>query len=252
MASGLNKYLHGSVWSWVPGEHALIISNDEQNIRATEVICLSVTNNQNGASVSIDKDTHIQCNQIHMVEKEALTTYEGNVPAAVLATVKTKLGTLLNMSAEPSNLQSIRDTAAKLVGQLAEIDAGDMPVVVEAPVVSQAPHPLQPVIDLAADASEGNVAPNVVLLEQPKEPLKPRGKPGPKPSGRKTKKTVVKAETSKPKRVMRRYTDEDEAFVLDGNPTTEQIMERFGYTEKRKVHDLKFLLKKRRKNRLGQ
>jgi hypothetical protein len=48
---------------------------------------------------------------------------------------------------------------------------------------------------------------------------------------------------------LRSYTDEDEAFVLDGNPSAEEIMARFGYTDKQRVHALKYSMKKRREKR---
>jgi len=89
-----------------------------------------------------------------------------------------------------------------------------------------------------------NVAP--ALGDKPAKQIKPT----PKPRGRKPKQTAeISPRTGKPKREMRNYTDEDEAFVLDGNPTVEEIMDRFGFTEKRKVHDVKFQLKKRRAKR---
>ena len=156
MANGLNRYLHGSVWGWLPSERALIISNDEHNIQNAEVICLSVSGTQNGASVCVDKETFIQCNQIHMIEKKGLVKFEGAVSAPILAATKVKISALLNMNAEPGNFQPIRDTAVKLIGQLAKIDTEYVSVV---PDTTNELQPLNAVVETKTDTTIENISP---------------------------------------------------------------------------------------------
>jgi hypothetical protein len=96
----------------------------------------------------------------------------------------------------------------------------------------------------------GDDAPKVGASEP--KPTNKQKMPAKKQRGRKSQKSEISERTGKPKREMRSYTDEDETFVLDENHTTEEIMDRFGYTEKRKVADLKFMLKKRREKRQAQ
>ena len=240
MANGLNRYLHGSVWSWIPGEHALIISNDEHNIQNPEVICLSVSKTQNGASVCIDTKNYVQCNQIHMVEKNALTKFEGAVSAPVLAAAKAKIGALLNINAEPGNLQPIRDTAAKLIGQLANIDAEYVPVATESAV---------PVAPQTSQIISDTITENVVLLNQPKNQTP--SKTTPKHRGKKSKQEADKKIVS-PRRKSTSYTKEDEAFVIDENHSADEIMQRFNLTSKKQAYALKKYLKLRRAKQQGK
>lgn len=245
MSISLNKYLHGTLWGWMPGAFALIISSDEHNNRNSEVVCVSVSSAKDD-SISIE---NIQCGQIHTVEKSALADFKGAVPAPVLSAVKAKIRVLFNMGENVENLQGIKEAAAKLTGELAKIEqpsgieyeteAAPTPAVETVPVKTDAvvAEPL-PVNDtLQDDASDP-----VPTINKTKKPVK-------KPRGKKSQKPEISERTGKPKREMRSYTDEDEAYVLDEKHTTEEIMERFGYTEKRKVADLKFMLKKRREKR---
>ena len=257
MPSSLNKFLHGTLWSWIPNELALIISNDEYNSQNPEVNCVSVV----GTPDDLIDIENIRCDQIHTIEKESLSQFMGAIPTPILTAVKAKIQKQFNMS-DDKTLHAIQETAAKLVGQLARMDSEYVPPAANPMVdatASKESHPLNTIVDMAADASIGNVAPNVILLEPPKDNAVPNSKPANpanKPRGKSDKKPKQAAEisqrTGKPKRKMRSYTDEDEAFVLDGNPTTAEIMERFGFTENRKVHDLKFQLKRRRARRESQ
>ena len=118
MSISLNKYLHGTLWGWLPGEFALIISSDEHNNRNLEIVCVSVSRTK-GDSISID---NIQCGQIHTVAKSALADFKGAVPAPVLSAIKSKIRVLFNMGENVENLQSIKESAAKLIGELSKIE----------------------------------------------------------------------------------------------------------------------------------
>lgn len=264
MSSSLNKFLHGTLWKWVPNELALIISNDEYNSRSSDVNCVSVTG-VTGDSISID---NVQCNQVHTVEKAALYEFMGAVPTPILAAVKAKIQRQFNMG-DDKNLHAVQETAAKLIGQLARMDSEYVPpAVVTAAEVHKIPvastpelPPMDTEVDVNTETNISNGSPTTTLQENPPQAKDnatptPDNKPTkqtkstPKPRGKKLKQTAeISQRTGKPKREMRNYTDEDEAFVLDGNPTAEKIMDRYGFTEKRKVHDLKFQLKKRRTKR---
>jgi len=140
MSSSLNKFLHGTLWKWIPNELALIISNDEYNSRSLEVNCVSVTG-VIGDSISID---NVQCNQVHTVEKAALYEFMGAIPASILAAVKAKIQKQFNMG-DDKNLHAVQETAAKLIGQLARMDSEYVPPAVtpmaESPVTLVAPTP---------------------------------------------------------------------------------------------------------------
>jgi mRNA-degrading endonuclease toxin of MazEF toxin-antitoxin module len=231
MAVGLNKFLHGSVWSWIPGERALIISNDEHNTQNAELICLSVSNVQGGASVCIDKSTYIQCNQIHMIDKTALKKFEGAISAQILTSAKAKISTLLNMNMDSGNLQPIRDTAAKLIGQLAGIDSGYAQPVAEFVANDE------PQMNEIATQSAETVADDVSPTQNAKPVRKPKGKKTQQKAEKKTKRT---------RREAINYTQDDEAFVLDGNPSIDEIMQRFNFTEKKQAYAAKNYLRARR------
>jgi len=269
MSSSLNRFLHGTLWKWVSNELALIISNDEYNSQNPVVNCVSVTGVLED-SISID---NIQCNQIHTVKKEVLHEFIGAVPAPILAIVKANLQKQFNIG-DDKNLQAIQETASKLIGQLAQIDSEyvpSTPTVTPAIVASIAPTPepmpsptilpvnmkVDAVTKKGTDTTPSNtISPSKSKVKVPSaikdNKVKPTKKtePSPKSYGKKSlppKKST--ASSSKPKRDMYNYTDEDEMFVLDGNPTTQEVMDRFGFTEKRKVYDIKLMLKKRREKR---
>ena len=223
MSIGLNKYLHGTLWGWVNGELVLIISSDEHNSQSPEVNCISVTGIL-GEKISIN---NFRYSHIQTVKKTQLISFEGAVPGPVLSAVKAKIRALFNLGGNIENLQGIKESAVKLIGELAKIE---QPNLIE----------YEPEGDAPQDATPKPVAVN----KQKKSTKKPRGG--------KSQKSEISKRTGKPKREMRAYTDEDETFVLDEEHTTEEIMERFGYTEKRKAADLKFMLKKRREKRQVQ
>jgi len=239
MANGLNGYLHGSVWSWIPGENALIISNDEHNIQNPELICLTVSGVKGGASVCVDDKNYIQCNQIQMLEKNALSKFEGAVPAPVLTAAKAKISALLNIVIEPGNLQPIRDTAAKLVGQLAQMDAGYASPIAE-PAVADAPS-----VQIADDTDKNDDKPEVILPDNQQPAPKPKKTTNPRVKKNKTK-PITEKETGNSRRESKSYSEEDEAFVLDGNHSTEEIMKRFNFAEKKQAYAAKNYLRARR------
>ena len=264
MANGLNKYLHGTVWSWMPGEDALIISSDEHNSQISEVNCVSITNVSKGASVSIDKDSHIQFSQIHTIQKQELATFKGAVPAPILFAVKARIQGLFNMgtSRDEGNLQCARDTAAKLVGQLARIDSDHMPYVAE-PIVAEplvtSVAVIEPPTDVAeavatsTPVAEPTQAVNPVKNDEPDIPevkavsKKKSDKPSKKSRDKKTQPSAkINDKTGKPKRQIINYTDEDEAFVLDGNPTIDEIIKRFNFKDKKQAYAARTYLKSRR------
>jgi hypothetical protein len=240
MSINLNKYLHGTLWGWMPSEFALIISSDEHNNHNSEIVCVSVSRTK-GDSITIE---NIQCGQIHTIEKSALADSKGAVPVPVLSAVKAKIRVLFNMGENVENLQGIKETAAKLIGELAKIEQPSGVIYeVEAaptPVIIKEAMPTSEIVPEGEAPQDGSSVPS---------PVNKQKKPAKKQRGRKSQKPEISERTGKPKREMRSYTDEDETFVLDENHTTEEIMDRFGYTEKRKVADLKFMLKKRREKR---
>jgi len=245
MSISLNKYLHGTLWGWMPGEFALIISSDEHNNHNSEIVCVSVSRTK-GDSITIE---NIQCGQIHTIEKSALADFKGAVPVPVLSAVKAKIRVLFNMGENVENLQGIKETAAKLIGELTKMEqpsgviyepeTAPTPAVKTAPIIKEAVPP--------SDTLPENKTPQDSATEP--SPVNKQKKPAKKQRGRKSQNSEISKRTGKPKREMRSYTDEDEAYVLDESHSTEEIMDRFGYTEKRKVADLKFMLKKRREKR---
>jgi len=245
MSINLNKYLHGTLWGWMPSEFALIISSDEHNNHNSEIVCVSVSRTK-GDSITIE---NIQCGQIHTIKKSALADFKGAVPTPVLSAVKAKIRILFNMGENVENLQGIKETAAKLIGELAKIEqpsgviyeteASPTPAVKVAPIIKEA-------VPTSETVPEGETPQDGVSVLSPVNKQK---KPAKKQRGSKSQNSEISKRTGKPKREMRSYTDEDETFVLDENHSTEEIMDRFGYTEKRKVADLKFMLKKRREKR---
>jgi len=245
MSISLNKYLHGTLWGWMPGEFALIISSDEHNNRNSEIVCVSVSRTK-GDSISIE---NIQCGQIHTVGKSALIDFKGAVPAPVLSAIKSKIRVLFNMGENVENLQSLKESAAKLIGELSKIEQpSGVEYETEAPLNTEVK--TAPTINEEVSTSE-SLFDSETLHDGASEPAtaKKQKKSAKSQRGRKLQEPEISKRTGKPKREMRSYSDEDEVFVLDEKHTTAEIMERFGYTEKRKVSDLKFMLKKRREKR---
>jgi len=269
MSSSLNRFLHGTLWKWTPNELALIISNDEYNSQNSVVNCVSVTNVSDD-TISID---NIQCYQIHTVKKEALHEFMGAVPSQIIAIVKAKIQKQFNMG-DDKNLLAVQETATKLIGQLTQMDSEYVPSTVTpkiaapiAPTQEPLPSPIPPV-KTKADRITKEVVDNTPINTASPTPNKPKEKdkitsanknskekpamkvePILKSSGKKqNKNTKASPPSGKLIRGIQKYTKEDEAFVLDGNPTTEEIMDRFGFKEKRKVYDLRLALKKQREN----
>jgi len=272
MSTSLNRFLHGTLWKWTPNELALIISNDEYNSQNSAVNCVSVTNVSDD-TISID---NIQCNQIHTIKKEALHEFMGAVPAPIIAIVKAKIQKQFNMG-DDKNLLAIQETATKLIGQLTQMDSEYVPpseTPTIAPPIAPTPEPLPPPVspvNMKVDGvTEGGVdnTPADTVSPAPSKPKekdkvtsanknskeKPAKKAEPSPKSKPiSKKSKQKIETiqasNKPKRELKDYTEEDEAFILDGNPTTDEVMDKFGFKDKRKVYDLRLALKKRREAR---
>jgi len=221
MSNSLNRFLHGALWKWIPNELALIISNDEYNSQSPTVNCVSVTN-ISGDSISID---NVQCNQIHTVEKDALLEFMGAIPTPILTVIKAKIQKQFSMG-DDKTLHAVQETATRLIGQLAKLDIPEPPQ--------------QNIVD------DSDTTPQQKEVAVPPLVIKPT-KPTPKQDKPQNKQKGKQADNSS--RKVRTYTDEDEAFVLDGNHTTEEVMKRFGFKEKRKVYDLKLQPKKRRESR---
>jgi outer membrane biosynthesis protein TonB len=238
MVNGLNRYLHGTVWGWKPGKDALIISGDDNNRCNPEVNCVTITATADD-SVGIDNILHTQ---IYTVSKKELVKFKGAVHATLLAAVKAKIKKQLGMDAGETGLKDIRDTAAKLIGQLKGLDSDEMPAELEpsaAPVVAE-PVPAAEEAPVVEEAKAP--APKPVKVRKPRVKKQ-------KKAVAKKQEVVISPRTGKPKREMKSYTDEDEAFVLDENRSTKEIMEHYGLPEKRRVYDMKFALKKRRDRR---
>jgi hypothetical protein len=200
-------------------------------------------------SVSIDKDNHVQCNQVHTVQKDALTGFKGAVPVSVLAAVKAKIRGQFGMGEDTENLQIVRDTAARLIDQLARIDAEYPPY--EAVLAPKSPVEPTPAF---VDSSASEIVP-AQLAEEEQEiavPVPESNKPVKKKKSKKVQPSVeISKKTGKPKRVMKSYSLEDEVFVLDGDPSIEDIMDRFNFADKKQVYGLRTYLKDRRsKNKL--
>jgi hypothetical protein len=156
------------------------------------------------------------------------------------------------MGENVENLQGIKESAAKLIGELAKIEqpSGVESEAAPTPAVKPAAVIMEEVAAFESTTAEdaADDSPETAPVNKHDVNKKPKAS-GRKPRGKKSQTPEISERTGKPKREMRSYTDEDEAYVLDENHTTEEIMERFGYTEKRKVADLKFMLKKRRAKR---
>jgi mRNA-degrading endonuclease toxin of MazEF toxin-antitoxin module len=218
MTNGLNKYLHGSVWSWVPGECALIISSDEYNISSKEVVCLAISSEKSSGSINIDDKKYVQCRQIHMIDKHSLSRYEGVISPTALAAIKTKIGALLNINLEPVMLQDIRNTAAALVSQITTMGTSYNPVV------------------FSGEDNKNNASPVETNVFAAQDDMKPSLTLG---SG--SRKKTGKQKNKKP-----RYSDEDVAFIIDPATSTEAIMKKYGILTKEKVYSLRYSLKTRR------
>ena len=215
MENGLNKYFHGSVWSVVPGEQALIISSDEHNIVYPEVICLTVTNIQSNGSVYIGDKKYIQCNQIHMVDKRTLMNYEGALPPATLATAKNRISMLIGMDMDTSKLQYVRDAATNLIAKIAMAGLLDEP---DSPSEEYLENDTSSLDELA---NHHNKDPNLSDGSNTKK--------------RKQKRTVRRA-----------YSDADVAYIVKPETSLDEIMVKYNINDRRAASRLKYQLRVRR------
>ena len=253
----VNKFVQGTVWNWenrrpqVQGVQSgkrpvLIISNDIFNKRSYVVNCVSITGVLKDSPVHepvfINKDSHIQCEQIHTINKDDLHEYIGAVPNSTMMNVKAKLRIQFDM-AEDRNLQlltSIKNNVENLVRKLEESTAStDSPQTL----------PLEDPADILKnihDMEERLVGQfsemKKIIYSVPSSDSANResNTSGEHKASRTTAKAAKATAPATPgKKNYRRYTEDDKKFILDKNQPIEAVMERYGYSSKQQVHQVR-------------
>jgi len=275
MIDGLNKYLHGTVWVWpTPNDKnnirlALVISDSRANMHSSTVNCVAVESGKKNEYINVplnmEKEYQIRCDQIHTVPKEDLTEYAGALSPDILAAVKAKIRVHFNMDEDTradlrKAVAGITETLTKIVEEGDKGAQGAWTATAATSTVAdtaeqayEAPAALKQDNSPQDNDSASDVDNKPEQLPEPEpepvqvpektsesfsEPPKSSDNKGRKKSNKKSdeKATPISGKTGKPVRTMRKYTEEDKQFLVDPNNTTDDIMKRFDFDDKKQVH----------------
>jgi mRNA-degrading endonuclease toxin of MazEF toxin-antitoxin module len=258
MSDGLNKYLHGTVWVYPTPEKkrgakrlALIISDSQANFGSPTVnVVVAVsgaTNEYINVPLNMDAGYQIQCDQIHTVAKEELTEYAGALPTSLLASVKSKIRAHFNLDEGDSSRAELKKAVVGMTAALSRMVSEDEYAAPPANYTQISKETelqkISPKTENDTVSPESEASP--VAETPPKAP-----KPAKKSTGRKKveKSAKISTKTGKPVRKLRKYNDEEKAFIADTANSTDDIMKRFELTDKKQAHALRNYIR----NRLGK
>ncbi len=238
---GLNAYVQGSVWMWPKngaadrpgvqssGRPVLIVSNNAFNQFSPVVNCLTITSNtrygQMHVPVMIDVLSHIQCEQIHTINKGELTAYRGMVSAKTLGSVKDKLGMQFDLN-EDRSFELLNSVVRGVEALNAKVDG-----------VLESSGP-----DIDAEAAENIQAYTPESAQKDSEPAEDDAQEDKDHGMVPEPENIEKSEhgTSKPEKNKRRkYSEEDKLFIVDGANSIASIVDRFGLKDKRAAYGIR-------------
>ena len=265
-----NRYMQGSVWKWrndneqregvQAGERpVMVISNNNFNAYSPSVNCVTITSQLKESPVHvplrITADSHIQCEQIHTLNKNDLTDFIGIVPNSTVTAVKAKLRIQFDMSTDknaemfsnikqsiaglntnPEIMSAIKENLEKLNAKankgfgvidiendflrlVVNLEESVGKIVAEVNKLKVADRKETPVETATATATEGS-------REDARQYEDGSEKP-PKPAEKEPAEKEVKTRGKRKNYI--HYTHEDKIFIADKNNAITAVMERFGY-----------------------
>jgi len=253
------KFTQGTIWHWgnkgeqragvQSGERpVLIVSNNTFNKHSPVVNCVCITSVLKDSPVHVplhvNRDSHIQCEQIHTISKEDLQNYIGTASAATMNMVKEKLRFQFDMTSD--NNTAILNSIKKSVEGLEK--SVKMPPDLTAIKAS--------VDALCAKAEKGFGVPEIedtfLQLVADLHKIVTNGKSGevlPAPSNNRYDESHV-IRNVRPydsgKQTRRNYSEEDKKFILDKRNSTEVIMKKYGFKDKKSVFATRAYFKRKK------
>lgn len=243
MSNELNKYLHGTVWVYPGSEKkrgvkrlALILSSSQANTDASTVNVVAIVSGAADSSrcvpLSIGQNYQICCDQIHTVPKTELTEYVGALPPGLLSSVKAKICTHLSLDDEVDSRAALRKAVSTMAETLTKLVGEDDAAAEKTKQPKSAKKSAKP--ESAAEPAPTDTPPET------KKPARGRG------VRRKTAAPEkISKKSGKPIRKVRKYTDEEKAFIADKANSTDDVMKRFGLTSKNQAHALRNYIRNR-------
>jgi len=281
-----NKYVQGSVWMWEnnvgnnnrrtgvqSGDRpVLIVSNNTFNHYSAAVNCVSITSQLKDSPVHvplyINKDSHIQCEQLHTIPKSELTEFRGIVPNATLSTVKAKLRIQLDMSGDRNT--ELFNSIKRILDEMNAKANKANPETAETSETSEKLEAVQSgVAALHEKADKGFGIPELedqilgllvnlgesfkkieVLIEN--LPAQTAVKPQEAAPAAAVPAADARSGVIKPGRGNRRhYTEEDKRFIADKRNSISDVMAKYGY-ERNYVHRIRAIFRKQLENQLEE
>ena len=247
MSDGLNKYLHGTVWVYPAPEKkrgtkrlALIISDSQANFGSPTVnVVVAVsgaTNEYINVPLNMDAGYQIQCDQIQTVEKDKLTEYAGALPVNLLTSVKSKIRAHFNLDEGDSSRAELKKAVVGMTAALSRMVADDDGF--------PAARTSEKTEKISAKPENDTVTPDSDVNPESAPKVPKQTKPG---GGRKKaeKPAKISSKTGKPVRKLRKYTDDEKAYIADKANTADDVMKKFGLTDKRQAHALRNYIRNR-------
>ena len=232
----LNLYIQGSVWIWKKNEYSpnvegvqssrrpvLVISNNIFNQWSPVVNCLTITSIIKDSPVhepvTIDFPSHIQCEQIHTINKGELIKYKGVVPQSTLSNVKDKLRLQLDISTE-RNYKLLTLIKRDIEEIRIKTDS-----ILSSPTLNQ--NFCDVLTDIHAFSVQFSGKLNAKSFCSQESPIIAN-------NGIAQHSYVVNTNSSiaSTGRTKRKYSDEDILYILDNANTLEDLVKRFNYKNK--------------------
>jgi mRNA-degrading endonuclease toxin of MazEF toxin-antitoxin module len=237
-ADKINQFVQGSVWIWENKNEkksgvqsdacpVLVISNNTFNQHSTAVNCIAITSVLSDSPVHVPiyltKPSYIQCEQLHTIPKNELTTYKGMVADDILDLIKDKLKTQFSMETD-----RILDYLLSLKNTADQINTKIEPNILESIKSSTAK------LNEKADNGFGiqKIETDIMLfIENVNEKLNKiaLSLQTAEPSGTKQVSADSPVKDKVTKRSNRYYSDEDKMFIADRRNSLDTLMEKYGY-----------------------
>ena len=261
----INKFIQGSIWKWESKSRdetegvqssyrpVLIISNNTFNDFSPSVNCITITSQLKDSPVHVpiflEKDSHLQCEQIHTVSKTELIEYMGIASNSTMSTVKAKLKIQLDMGADKSiELLSSIKKSVDLLNDKVDKNLGGIPII-EDEILKMLIN-FESIVkrfeiekNLKTDTAEEINTKEIVRSDDFIKTVMSE-----ETSHLKTKKAKVPKQSepeggkNRTRRSNRQYTEEDMIYISDNSNSIESLMEKYGYN-KANAHRMRWYFK---------
>jgi mRNA-degrading endonuclease toxin of MazEF toxin-antitoxin module len=212
----IDPYFYGSIWHWktfnggqsgVPLDErlVLVVSNDSYNKNSTDVNCVTITHDMKNypfyVPIFIAGELYAQCNQIHTVFKDELYDYVGSTPLSTMREIKKALRKQLFLAEnkDTSLILKMHSNQIKMQSEIMKITA-----FIEKLSATQG----------VAVSCMQTTASQVEMHNE-------------------TAQTLMSLPTPKKRSAPNAYTEEEKTFIIAENNSTDELIKRFGFKNKK-------------------